>query len=79
VLSLAIVRLMEIVGEAASRIPYEERSRHPEIPWMQIVGLRNRLIHGYDAIDFEILWQILSHDIPKLVLSLERILNIRSK
>jgi uncharacterized protein with HEPN domain len=77
VLSLAIVRLMEIVGEAASRIPHEERSRHPEIPWLQIVGLRNRLIHGYDAIDYEILWQILNHDMPELILSLERILGIR--
>jgi len=76
VLSLATVRLMEIVGEAANRIPHEERSRHPEIPWLQIVGLRNRLIHGYDAIDYEILWQILNHDIPELIFSLERILGI---
>jgi len=75
--SLAIVRLMEIVGEAANRIPHEERSRHPEIPWLQIVGLRNRLIHGYDAIDYEILWQILNRDMPELILSLERILGIR--
>lgn len=79
VLSLAIVRLMEIVGEAANRIPHEERSRHPEIPWIQIVSLRNRLIHGYDAIDYEIVWQILDHDIPELILSLERILGIRSE
>ena len=76
VLSLATVRLMEMVGEAANRIPHEERSRHPEIPWLQIVGLRNRLIHGYDAIDYEILWKILNHDIPELIFSLERILGI---
>jgi uncharacterized protein with HEPN domain len=56
VLSLAIVRLMEIVGEAANRIPQEQRSKYPEIPWTQIISLRNRLIHGYDAIDYEILW-----------------------
>ncbi len=77
VVSLAIFRLMEIVGEAANRISPEQRSGHPEIPWLQIVGLRNRLIHGYDAIDYEILWQILNHDIPELILSLERILGIR--
>ena len=71
VLGLAIVRLMEIVGEAANRVPKEERSRHPEIPWTQIISLRNRLIHGYDAIDYEILWHILNHDLPDLVISLE--------
>jgi uncharacterized protein with HEPN domain len=74
VLSLAIVRLMEVVGEAANRIPKEEQSKHPEIPWAQIIALRNRLIHGYDAIDYEILWRILNNDLPGLVLSLERIL-----
>lgn len=74
VLGLAIVRLMEIVGEAANRVPNEERAKHPEIPWSQIISLRNRLIHGYDAIDYEILYQILSHDLPELVFSLERIL-----
>ncbi|MGD0954407.1 MAG: HepT-like ribonuclease domain-containing protein [Methanotrichaceae archaeon] len=76
VLGLAIVRLMEIVGEAANRVPKEEQSRHPEIPWTQIIGLRNRLIHGYDAIDYEILWNILNHDLPELVQSLERTLDM---
>jgi uncharacterized protein with HEPN domain len=56
-LNLALVRLLEIVGEAASRMPQEERARHPEIPWSDIVSLRNRLIHGYDEVDFDILWQ----------------------
>jgi uncharacterized protein with HEPN domain len=54
-LNLALVRLLEIVGEAASRIPKEERQRYPEIDWPQIVGLRNRLIHGYDFVDFDLL------------------------
>jgi uncharacterized protein with HEPN domain len=72
-LELALVRLLEIVGEAASRIPEEERARHPEIPWAQIVGLRNRLIHGYDAVDLDILWQIVTADLPPLVASLEAI------
>jgi uncharacterized protein with HEPN domain len=72
VLCLAIVRLLEIVGEAATRVPKEERSRRPEVPWTQIISLRNRLIHGYDAIDYEILWHILNCDLAELVLSLER-------
>ena len=74
VLSLALVRLLEIVGEAAGRVPAEERSLYPEIPWLQIVGLRNRLIHGYDAIDMDILWQIVVCDLPDLVADLETIL-----
>jgi uncharacterized protein with HEPN domain len=77
VIGLAVVRLMEIVGEAANRVPHEERSRHPEIPWTQIISLRNRLIHGYDAIDYEILWQIVNNDLAELVFSLESILAIK--
>ena len=49
-LNLSLVRLLEIVGEAANRVPVEERGRYPDIPWPEIVGLRNRLIHGYDAV-----------------------------
>jgi uncharacterized protein with HEPN domain len=67
VLSLALVRLLEIIGEAAGRIPDRLRARHPDIPWSQIVGLRNRLIHGYDAVDMDILWQILTDDVPPLI------------
>ena len=73
-LELALVRLLEIVGEAASRVPREDCARYPEIPWPQIVSLRNRLIHGYDAVDMDILWQIIEHDLPPLVAALEIIL-----
>lgn len=54
-LNLALVRLLEILGEAANRIPPEDRARYPQIPWPQLVGLRNRLIHEYDNVDFDIL------------------------
>ncbi len=73
-LELALVRLLEIVGEAASRIPGEDCARYPEIPWPQIVSLRNRLIHGYDAVDLDILWQIIEYDLPPLIAALEVIL-----
>jgi len=56
VLELALVRLVEIVGEAANRLPIEDQSRYPSIPWKEIVGMRNRLVHGYDAIDLDVLW-----------------------
>jgi uncharacterized protein with HEPN domain len=72
-LNLSLVRLLEIVGEAANRIPKEQRSAYPGIPWPEIIGLRNRLIHGYDEVDFDILWQIVTQDLPPLVKSLERI------
>ena len=74
-LNLALVRLLEIIGEAANRISEEEQQRHPDIPWAQIVGLRNRLIHGYDAVDFDILWQIIADDLPPLIAGLEAIIS----
>ncbi len=65
--NLALVRLLEITGEAANRVAEGERIRIPEVPWPQIVSLRNRLIHGYDEVDFDILWQIVTHDLPQLI------------
>jgi uncharacterized protein with HEPN domain len=72
-LALAITRLLEIVGEAANRVPLSEQERHSEIPWKSIRGLRNRLIHGYDVVDWTIIWRILNDDLPPLIESLERI------
>jgi uncharacterized protein with HEPN domain len=78
-LNLALVRLLEIVGEAAARVPEDVRAQHPEIPWAQIVGLRNRLIHGYDAVDLDILWEIVSDDLPPLVANLEHLVTTRDE
>ncbi|MHB9052382.1 MAG: HepT-like ribonuclease domain-containing protein [Thermoleophilia bacterium] len=72
VLELALVRLLEIIGEAASRVSEEGRERNPEIPWPQIISLRNRLIHGYDSIDMDVLWEILQGDLPALISKLEK-------
>ena len=73
-LNLSLVRLLEIVGEAAGRMTPEDRAQYPDIPWPEIVSLRNRLIHGYDSVDFNILWQILKTDLPRLIKKLEKIL-----
>jgi uncharacterized protein with HEPN domain len=73
-LKLSLVRLVEIVGEAAGRVPAEDRVLHPDIPWPEIVGLRNRLIHGYESVDFDILWRIVSDDLPPLTAALEKAL-----
>jgi uncharacterized protein with HEPN domain len=72
-LNLALVRLVEIVGEAAARVPEDFRQRYPQVPWRQTVALRNRLIHGYDVIDFDILWVILRQDLPDLIETLGEI------
>jgi uncharacterized protein with HEPN domain len=74
-LNLSLVRLLEIVGEAASRTSESTRSSHSELPWVQIISLRNRLIHGYDEVDFDILWTILQEDLPPLVTQLKQSLS----
>jgi len=76
VLSLALVRLLEIVGEAASKVTHDTRQQTPDIPWSQIVSLRHRLIHGYDTINMDILWKILTGDLPVLIAQLKKIENI---
>jgi len=74
-LNLALVRLMEIIGEAAGRVSPETRDRHQPIPWPEIVGLRNRLIHGYDEVDLDILWNIITLDLPPLIEQMQEILD----
>ncbi len=73
-LSLALARLLEIIGEAANRIPQELQSKHAGIPWPEIIGLRNRLVHGYGAIDLDIVWRIITADLPPLVTALEKLI-----
>lgn len=72
--NLGVARLVEIIGEAANRVPDEVQSNYPELPWLQMIGARNRLIHGYDSVDFDILWAIISKDLPILIGQLEEIL-----
>lgn len=72
---LALLKLVEIVGEAAMRISDSMRTAHPEIPWREIIGTRNHLIHGYDAVDHDILWQIVTTDFPTLAGQLKRLAN----
>ena len=73
-LSLALVRLLEIIGEAAKGVSEELRQQYPEIPWKQIAGTRDRLIHGYFDVDLDIIWSIVADDLPILIAGLEMIL-----
>jgi uncharacterized protein with HEPN domain len=77
-LNLSLVRLLEIVGEAATRVSQATRDANPSIPWAQIIGMRNRLIHGYDVVDTGILWQTVTSDIPPLLDSLAQLENVRN-
>ncbi len=72
-LNLALVRLLEVIGEAAGRVREDFRSRHPQVPWRDITDLRNRLIHGYDTVDFDRLWAITQVDLPRLIEQLDMI------
>ena len=68
---LAILKAVEIIGEAASRISEETKAEHPDIPWAEIIGLRNRLVHAYFAIQLDIVWQTVQDDLPPLIAQLE--------
>ncbi len=72
-LGLAILRCVGIVGEAASRVPADVQRRYPDIPWPQIIGMRNRLAHGYDIVDYDIVWNTVTHDPPPLIAELAKI------
>lgn len=73
-LNLSLVRLMEIIGEAASRISPQTCQQIKAVPWPDIVGLRNRLVHGYDKVDFDVLWDILTYDLAPLIAALREAL-----
>jgi uncharacterized protein with HEPN domain len=72
-LLFALVRAIEIIGEAASRVTQETRAATPTVPWASIVGMRNRLVHAYFDIDKDILWQTVTEEIPPLIALLKSI------
>jgi uncharacterized protein with HEPN domain len=78
-LNLALVRLIGIIGEAAYNVSSEGQMKYPLIPWPQIIGMRHRLVHGYDFVDFDILYETLSQDLPPLITELEKIVTSGDK
>lgn len=70
----ALTHLVEIVGEAAAHVSDASRRRHTQIPWTGIVGVRNRLVHGYSDVDLDVLWRIVQDDLPALIPQLENAL-----
>ncbi len=69
----ATLRNLELIGEAATNIPEDIKINHPEIPWRQIIATRNRIIHGYLGIDNDIIWSIITEEIPSLIIYLKNL------
>ena len=74
-MQLALTRLVEIIGEAANRISAETQERYSHVPWSEIIGIRNRMTHGYDTLDLEILFDTVAYDLPDLVAMLDKVLD----
>ena len=69
----AVVKAVEIVGEAASRLSAKTKEELPEIAWDKVVSMRHRLVHDYFAVDYDIVWDVVRNDLPKLIAQLEAI------
>ena len=65
-MNFAVISALEIVGEATRRIPDDVRLRYTEVPWRGMAGMRDRIIHGYDIVDLQVVWDVVWHDIPKV-------------
>src|SRR3990172_657730 len=72
-LSLALVRLLEVIGEAARGMSREFREAHPEVAWSKMAGMRDRLIHGYFDVNLDVVWKTVADDLPLLLVQLEKI------
>ena len=73
-LRMALLRVLEVIGEAANKVTPEMRAAHPEIPWPKVVGIRNRLIHAYFEVDLDIVWKTAAESLLELVPMLQAIL-----
>jgi uncharacterized protein with HEPN domain len=73
-INFAVVRALEIIGEAAKRIPDAVRLEYPSIPWKGMAGMRDRIIHGYDTVNLQIVWDVVERDIPLIKPQIKQIL-----
>jgi uncharacterized protein with HEPN domain len=71
-LSLALVRLIEIMGEAANHVSESCQAKYFQIPWRQIIGMRNRIIHAYFDVDLDIIWQVITQDLGSLLSEIQK-------
>lgn len=73
-INFAAVRALEIIGEATKRLPMALRDEYPHIPWKDMAGMRDRMIHGYDAVNLKIVWKTVKQRIPTVKPQIRRIL-----
>ncbi len=71
----AVIRSLEIIGEAVKRIPDNIKDSHPELPWKYMAGMRDKLIHGYHGVDLEIVWKVVKEELPPLKPMMQKILD----
>jgi uncharacterized protein with HEPN domain len=69
----AVIRALEIVGEASSRLPVEIRNKYPQVPWKEIIGMRSKLIHDYFGARLKIIWKTVKEDIPVIKIEFQKI------
>ena len=74
IINFAVARALEIVGEATKRVPQEVCMAYPPIPWRNMAGMRDRIIHGYDNVNLRILWDVVKQEIPEIKPHLQQIL-----
>ncbi len=72
----AVVRNLEIIGEAAANVPQDIQDRFPNIPWYQMKGMRNILIHEYFGVDNEVLWKTVQDDLPRLKTKIQNLIKL---
>ena len=70
----AVVRALEIIGEAARHIPRALRSKYPDVPWSKMTGMRDKVIHDYFGVDLEVLWKTVHQDLPEMLLAVAKML-----
>lgn len=70
----AVIRAVEIIGEAAGSIPEDVRSKYPDIPWRDVRGMRNKLVHQYFGINMKVVWQTIREDLPAIISALKKII-----
>ena len=75
----AVVRNLEIIGEAARNIPESIQSKHPDIPWHEIIGMRNKIIHEYFGIEKETLWKTIQDDLPQFKKRIEALVQLQQR
>jgi uncharacterized protein with HEPN domain len=73
-LALSLVKELEIIGEAANNISKECQSRYPDIPWSDMIGMRNRLVHAYFGINYDIVWQTVTENLPYLLSQIQTVI-----